>query len=685
MRGGEHWGFGRRAGFSDAGAGDVFPSCRDDGHPWVDPDIEFLLGFGIARHAAEQASAQAAISGRHPGEELVRAGVLSRSEYLELAAHHLDIDFANHGPDPDRLLSVAGSNAGSADAPIPADPGKLFSRIGHRIAVETKANGTPDRYFLALDPGEIPRLAGLLAVKPSLKKRIVLTTPARLQTSLFEAGRGRYVDRAASGLSRLRPAHSAARTATVAQKVVLLVFLISLIAAFALAMTTTTLLVHALLGAFYLALVMFRVLLCARATPAIVDAERPVPPSRVPDRDLPGYCVLVALRDEAEQVADLVANLAALDWPADRLEILLICEGDDPATIAAVRAADLDERFRLLVCPVAEPRTKPKALNYALPLCSGELLVLYDAEDRPHPGQLKEAFNKFARESDLAVLQAPLYVHNTHQGWLCRMFAIEYVTQFGSVLPVLERWRSPIPLGGTSNHFRLDVLRRCGGWDPHNVTEDADLGFRFARMGLHCGTLTLATMEEAPPLMSVWLKQRTRWIKGWLQTLLVHTRHPVRAGRELGFRRTVLFHLVLTSLVISVLAHPVFLLTTIYLAAQIARGVTLGFPDMALLATDMFNLIAGYTTYAALVFIAVDDNRYRRLRHLVFTIPIYWILVSVAGWRAVYQLVVEPHLWEKTPHGFSRLPEVSSIARPERATAARDEMLETIHESWGRA
>ena len=370
------------------------------------------------------------------------------------------------------------------------------------------------------------------------------------------------------------------------------------------------------------------------------------------DRDLPVYSILVALYKESGQVQELTKRLQQIDWPQERLDIKLICEEDDPETIFAIRRANLPPSFELIVVPPASPRTKPKALNYALPLCRGEYLVLYDAEDRPSPGQLREAYETFANsDPSLACLQAPLRIHNGDQTWLSRMFAIEYLTLFNGILPVLAKWRVPIPLGGTSNHFRTDVLKAVGAWDPFNVTEDADLGVRLCREGYRCSTIKLPTWEEAPPTLQPWIKQRTRWIKGWMQTILVHSRNPVHLTQDIGLKNTIVFHLMLTSIVVSTLIHPIFIAYTI---KQIFWPFTssLSVLDSAMVAGSVFNLVGGYTTYGLLALAVLRATSHGKFAKSLVTLPVYWLLLSIAGWRALFYLVVAPHHWEKNAAWF---------------------------------
>ena len=235
------------------------------------------------------------------------------------------------------------------------------------------------------------------------------------------------------------------------------------------------------------------------------------------DADLPVYTVLLPLRDEAHMVRQLGNAIRDIDYPPEKLEVLFLVEQRSPETVVAVVGELHDPRFELLLVPDALPRTKPKALNYALPFVSGEHVVVYDAEDIPEPGQLRRAASTFAARAGVVCLQAELVVDNAGENWLTSLFAGEYAGQFGLMLPLLARLGLPMPLGGTSNHFRTSALREIGGWDPFNVTEDADLGVRLARRGMATDIIDSRTAEEAPVHFRSWLTQRTRWMKGWMR------------------------------------------------------------------------------------------------------------------------------------------------------------------------
>jgi hypothetical protein len=256
-------------------------------------------------------------------------------------------------------------------------------------------------------------------------------------------------------------------------------------------------------------------LLRTAAAVSRLPEQPPIP--LLPDTDLPVYTVLVPLRDEAHMVGQLAEALRRMDYPPEKLDVLFVVETRSLSTVEAVQRELADPRFELVLVPDALPRTKPKALNYALPLVRGEHVVVYDAEDIPEPRQLRLAASTFATYPELMCLQAELVIDNASERFLAALFAGEYAGQFGLMLPLLARLDLPMPLGGTSNHFRTDALGQVGGWDAFNVTEDADLGVRLARLKLKTATIASRTGEEAPIHIVPWLRQRSRWMKGWMR------------------------------------------------------------------------------------------------------------------------------------------------------------------------
>lgn len=373
------------------------------------------------------------------------------------------------------------------------------------------------------------------------------------------------------------------------------------------------------------------------------------------DETLPVYSLIVALYREAETVKDLVAALEALDYPHEKLDIILVLEPDDLATRAALARLQPRPHLRVLIAPPFGPRTKPKALNYALSFARGDFLAVFDAEDRPEPGQLRAALDAFEQHGpDTGCVQASLSIDNLTHSWLSRSFVAEYAGQFDVVLRGLSALRTPLPLGGSSNHFRIAVLRAVGGWDPFNVTEDADLGFRLARFGYRSQAFASTTFEEAPVTLRHWLPQRTRWMKGFIQTWLVHMRHPLRLWREIGGRGVATLNLLVGGSVVTALAYPVLLLVAVLMLADQCTSLPDWLQPEPPGALHYAALLAGYATTILMGWQGLARRRQLRLAPVLLLTPLYWLCLSVAAWRAVIQFVWSPHRWEKTTHGLVR-------------------------------
>jgi cellulose synthase/poly-beta-1,6-N-acetylglucosamine synthase-like glycosyltransferase len=457
------------------------------------------------------------------------------------------------------------------------------------------------------------------------------------------------IGRAESRLARHHPAYSAGRPARPWQKFALAVFMVQ--AGFISVGKPEVVFVLAAMMFSLVFLAAIAVRLLALTSIASVEQRRSV---RLTDQALPIYTIFVPLFREAEMVPRLLRALSRLDYPADRLDIKIILEENDHATRDALNRFRLMKQFEVIIVPAGGPQTKPRALSYALHFARGELATVFDAEDVPNPQQLRQAAGIFAAGPPrLACLQARLtFAHASN--WLSRHMLIEYAALFDVLLPVLGQQGWPIPLGGTSNHFRVDILRKIGGWDPFNVTEDADLGIRLARCGFAVDVFSATTVEEANTSLSNWMRQRSRWIKGWLQTAIVHTRHPARLYRELGFTRFAVLHLQLISMVASPLVHPFFLGLIGWKLLPMARAS--GAPDALaslVLGFGAVVFIAGYGVAMATQVKGIRLRRLDALLPLVATLPFYWLLISAASWMAVWEFIRRPYHWNKTEHGLT--------------------------------
>jgi glycosyltransferase XagB len=386
---------------------------------------------------------------------------------------------------------------------------------------------------------------------------------------------------------------------------------------------------------------------------------------RAPDDGLPIYTVIVPLHHEARSVDGLVKALRGLDYPPEKLQVLLAIEPDDHETLAAILGLNLDAPFEIITAPENGPRTKPKALNAALAFARGTYTAVYDAEDRPESDQLRRAFEIFLIETgDVACVQARLTIDNTADGWLPSIFTAEYAAQFDLFLPGLAALRLPLPLGGSSNHFPTAILRQIGAWDSYNVTEDADLGMRLARFGYRSVMIDSTTYEEAPAHFSGWLQQRTRWFKGWMQTWAVHMRSPRHLLNELGPGGFLTLQLVVGGNVLAALVHPIFLASVLYALAAGTPILGAG-GSGALMWLFWIALAGGYLTTVVLGLRGLARRKLLSAAWALSFVWLHWLMLSLAAWRALYQLMRNPHRWEKTEHGLartSRLAKMNSAA-----------------------
>ena len=406
-----------------------------------------------------------------------------------------------------------------------------------------------------------------------------------------------------------------------------------------------------LLSVFFLSVVALR-LMCVFSA---VQYKSP-PQKRWLAQDLPVYSVLVPLFRETSVVGQLVAALDALDYPKPLLDIKLILEESDIAMHRAIAAMELPSHFDVIVVPAGKPQTKPKALNYALQFARGVLVTIYDAEDVPEPDQLRKAVAAFAQgPPNLACLQAELTFYNANENWLTRQFTVEYAILFKLILPSLAHENLPLPLGGTSNHFRTRILRDVGAWDPFNVTEDADLGLRLARLNYLTQVLDSKTFEEANTEITNWIQQRARWFKGFLQTWLVHTRNPKVLQRQIGWDGVWIMHATTFGTVFSSIVHPIF---TGVAAYQLWCNWNLPMTDSKLkIILAGLSLVVASIGYGASLYAGHLVTQRMRLSWwpVLLTMPFYWLLMGLAAWLSLWQFIVAPFHWNKTQHGISSL------------------------------
>jgi cellulose synthase/poly-beta-1,6-N-acetylglucosamine synthase-like glycosyltransferase len=481
----------------------------------------------------------------------------------------------------------------------------------------------------------------------------IVCTERDFEALLEAVYRDDYLQRSTSDLVVRTPEESASVVLSAGQRIALMIAGLLLIALVWRVPVAAGIGLTGLCSLFYIVFSVYRCYLIARALSH--DLEVPVSADELAALDeasLPVYTILVPLYREASVLPTLLLGLSRLDYPATKLDVKLLLEEDDTETLAVVEATALPSYVHPVVVPAAHPRGKPKACNYGLIHAHGTYVVIFDAEDVPDPDQLKTVVVAFRKSSpEVACMQAKLNYYNSNQNLLTRWFTTEYSMWFDLFLPGLDAAKLPVPLGGTSNHFITDRLREAGAWDPYNVTEDADLGIRLFRRGWRTAVIDSTTYEEANSEVYNWIRQRSRWVKGYIQTFLVHMRHPVRLWRTVGTRSFFCFLMVVGGTCFGFLMNPVFwCLTSLWYLAH-AGFIRLIYPPPIFYLGALSLFIGNF----AFVYINVAGSLRRQYFDLVryaLLSPLYWALMSLAAWKGFIQLWTKPFHWEKTTHGL---------------------------------
>jgi len=409
---------------------------------------------------------------------------------------------------------------------------------------------------------------------------------------------------------------------------------------------------NGVLVVFFMAANGMKLFLIDRALRTATPNRRPGVSERMDSADLPVYTILLPVFRETAVLRQLVAGIEGLDYPAALLDVKLLLEEDDTETRVAAEQIGLPPYFEILQIPDVGPRGKPRACNYGLFRAKGEFLVIFDAEDRPEPDQLRKSVAAFRHcAPEVVCHQAKLNYFNRSRNLLTRWFTSEYSVWFDQLLPGLQALDVAIPLGGTSNHFRTDRLRALGGWNPYNVTEDAELGIRIFLRGWKTSVLDTTTYEEATSQYRNWIRQRSRWVKGYMQTYLSCMRHPIRLARRMGAKAFLAFHLFFGANSLCLLINPLFWALIVVWFATHAGWIPSIFPAPVFYLAFFGLLVGNGACMLSLVSGSVARRHYGDVKW-AFLVPVYWLVMSVAAYKALGQLFHKPSYWEKTEHGI---------------------------------
>jgi hypothetical protein len=523
-------------------------------------------------------------------------------------------------------------------------------------------DGKGNLLVAAADPMD-ERLQGILEIKFNTKIKLVAASDLDITWMVHKLRGEYYVKESVFSLMRKDPESSGLTTFTDAQ--LLFIFIAIGIALLLLTVNfvNSFIFFNLFFSFVFLFSIVFKLYIALKGSKyELVEVVTKDEVKAIKNDTLPVYTILLPVYKEDKLIRKLIWNLRSLDYPRGKLDVKLLIEEDDDKTLNAVRNLDFPANFETIVVPFHMPKTKPKACNYGLFFCKGIYLTIYDAEDVPDSDQLKKVVALFRKlPKDYVVLQGALNYFNKNENLLTRMFTLEYSYWFDYMLPGLQSLDVPIPLGGTSNHFKLDKLKELGGWDPFNVTEDADLGVRVFEKRYKVGVVNSTTLEEANNEPFNWIRQRSRWIKGYMQTLLVHMRNPVRLVNKIGWRGFFGFNFFVGFTPITFLLYPVLLgFYIIYIVFDL-QTVRVLFPDWVLY-ISIFNFVAGNTLMIYVNMLAVFKRRFYELILFALVNPFYWLMHSIAAYKGLWQLIYKPFYWEKTNHGLTKMSHSSSAA-----------------------
>ncbi|EPX80086.1 glycosyltransferase family 2 protein [Litoreibacter arenae] len=564
------------------------------------------------------------------GEILVCQGFVAEEDVLRCLAKQYDTYLVNFGaspPDP-RLFSQL----------APADCLKLgfipWRMQGERVVIATA------------HPERIPNIR--LKLPPALADALFVLAP---HSDVQDAIHAQYDDvLAAQAEKRTAPEDSCRNWSTRAMQLILAALVVGSVGG---AVYAPLWLLWAVFGTATLALALNTALKAACAVIALRKTS-PKPPDEGPKPilRLPKISILVPLFRERDIAGALVKRLARLSYPRELLEICLVVEASDSVTEKALTKGGLPRWMRVVRVPEGGVQTKPRALNYALDFTSGSLIGVYDAEDAPDPGQLHSVAKAFAQGgADLACVQGILSFYNARTNWLSRCFFFEYAGWFRVMLPGLQKLGLAIPLGGTTLFFRRDILVKIGAWDAHNVTEDADLGMRLARRGYRCEMIETVTQEEANSHVWPWVKQRSRWLKGYAVTWCVHMRRPLLLWRELGAWKFAGFQILFLSTLMSFFLAPVLWWSLLTFLFNWPNPVFDPMPPAIVASATVFFLAAEIITLAIFAVAAAKVDK-RPHSAWILTLPAYFIFGTLAAYKGLGELLFNPFYWDKTEHGM---------------------------------
>lgn len=570
------------------------------------------------------------------GDIIISEGIMTYLELYSALAEHYGLEFVNLLADhPDEnLLSAINIDDYIR---LRAIPWKLYN--GKMVIAITEYSDATMRWIEERFGGNY---------------EIVITSPLDIRVTIARVFGNILEEDSKLHLWQQNPEASAMVTASSETKKLLCVLLLAAVSLIAIFPMQSSMLFIAFCSISYFISMLVKMLIFMEGCKQDAQPEWEEILGELDNASLPVYTILIPMYKEADSLPNMLSAMQNMDYPSEKMDIKLVLEADDFETLDAALDLKPKHNFEIIRVPYSKLRTKPKACNYALRFARGEYVTVFDVDDIPDRLQLKKAIATFRNRPDnIVCLQAQLNYYNADHNWLTRSFSLEYSALFSVMLHGLSRLGIPLPLGGTSNHISLAHLRELGEWDAFNVTEDADLGVRLSARGFHTEMIDSCTMEESPTEIHAWIRQRSRWIKGYMQTWLVHMRSPITLYRTLGAKSFWGFQFFVGFSSFTFLTAPILWSLALLwwlLPNELAQN---WLPDWLILLA-LSNLMLNFIIHWVMMLCCVSLKPKSSLSYKFagFSYPFYLLLHSIASYKALYQLVVKPHFWEKTTHGL---------------------------------
>lgn len=407
----------------------------------------------------------------------------------------------------------------------------------------------------------------------------------------------------------------------------------------------------AFISCLYLTILTFKVLMLGRSVRANARVITQADLDALSYDELPVVSVFIPLYHENEIIPQIFRYITDFDYPQDKLDIIFILESTDTETAKAFIDMHPPAHFKALLSPDVEPKTKPKAMNVAFKEARGDVLVIFDAEVLPERDQIKRAVATFKRFPEAKYLHTRMDVYNAEENWITKLYTAEFCYFYHYLMPGLIESKYPVPISGHSTYFRKEVIEKVGAWDAYNVAEDCDIGIRIYRKGFGSGAmLDSHTWEQSTTTIPTWVRQRTRWIQGFIQTSMVQLRYPLLLKRELGSWKNFLVFLFLVpgNVVLNMLNMFQWVMFIIWNTTH-APFLQVAYSGIVLyLATTCF--LVGNFLFTFFSMYGLYERKHFRIVPWATLSFAYWIMLGIATFRAALHLFLHPHKWDHTKH-----------------------------------